>query len=250
MEEEFVGGPVRARLIDVASRFGFGEERRHQFVQVPAGHVGQTLGNLTYCIEDYELAQTAYQSAWAEQMALHASWGEGHHRLTGDEMAIYRRAGDSHFRLQFRVDAFYLFARIMLDDIAAFLDALLAPSATMMGKHSGVLKHIRTIGAEKSIDVSAVVQLAQEAGDRIKPFRDDYIVHRSAKKLRVVRGLQVTDDGRARVAASGVMYPREGELPMPVVADDPSIVLEALNAYLDAVLDVADGLGPPKEPTS
>jgi hypothetical protein len=160
------------------------------------------------------------------------------------ELERWEALRTAHFRLQFRIEIFYVYARKLLDDIAVMLTFAVKPASIEIGKHSGVAKHIGALAAEKGFDGAEIVAARASAlGGRVQPFRDDYVVHRSVNKLRASGGLRWDPDGLARLSF-GLIYPREGERLPDVASEHPSELMEPIDACLVAVLDVIEQLAP------
>ncbi len=154
-------------------------------------------------------------------------------------MAIAADGTIAYRWLQYRIDTLYVFARILLDDIAVLLDRSLGTNS--IGTHTGVAKHLpRLAQSREIIGYEEVVSRSEALTERVKPFRDDYVVHRSIKKPGAARGLARDPDGRYRSSVGGITDPKPGEEAQYVVSDHPEELMVALEDYLESVLNVVE----------
>ena len=120
---------TRDRVTDFAHRHA-SDQPRDSNVQVAAAEVGQTLDYLGFAVEDVECARVDYISAKERCEAAIAAGGsdDGQERFEAQ-----RRA---YFLLQYRIDTFFFFARVLLDDVVTLIDVGCAPSGMKIGSHS------------------------------------------------------------------------------------------------------------------
>ncbi len=146
-------------------------------------------------------------------------------------------------RLQYRIDTLYVFARILLDDIAVLLDRSLGTDS--IGTHKGVAKNLPELAqARRVVGYQDVVSKAGALTERVRDFRDDYVVHRNINKPRALRGLTTDTDGRHRLSVGGIIDPKEGETAEYIVSDHPEELMVALYEYLESVLDLIEQYQP------
>ena len=235
----------RDRLIEFSQLHGASNERRDLLVWVAAGNVGLTLEYLGMALSDTDAAAVEFADARdafrAYMDEVHAGRYPPGQSGTGLMDAEHR----AYFLLQYRVETFYVFARVLLDDVAGLIDRVLAPNRIMLGKHSGLAKHLPAVGAERGLVGHAEVHAqAQALSVSVVDFRDDHVVHRSAKNPRVTKQLNVDAGGRVLMSYGGLMIPRDGEQPTFNVVGSPSDVAQALDDYLGAVMDMIEPLTP------
>ena len=220
------------------------DTRRGNLTQVAAIRVSLALSFLEFGIKDYETADRDFTAAFERSRSEARASGNG--PLSAAGSMLFEEQGRFNRLVQYRINTFFIYARIALDDIAAFLDVALPPSGRpMIGKHAGISKHLPEIatahggltGFEAIVDQAAMLEAA------ITPFRDDFVVHRSAKQPRAFSGLSLRPEG-SRISV-GLFYPREGEDVPEVESADVREVCAMLDRYLGVlprdVVDAADG---------
>ena len=89
-----------------------------------------------------------------------------------------------------------------------------------------------------------VLERATALTNRVKVIRDDYVIHRSAKKPRAARGLASYGEGRWRLSVGGLRGPRPDQTPELVILTDPSELMVELEAYVEAVVEFFEQLTP------
>ena len=109
--------------------------RSERMIQVAVEQLGLTLDFLDFAIEDYEAANAKYraeQEQFMEDVRFNESGGETKRTHSAKDVEERRRG---YFLLHYRIDTFYVFARILLDDVAV----LLKYAGVMMGIKKEVL---------------------------------------------------------------------------------------------------------------
>jgi hypothetical protein len=83
------------------------------------------------------------------------------------------------------------------------------------------------------------LELVDEATERVKDFRDDYVAHPGSPRLMKAT-IYHLEAGRAQMSV-GKMMPREGES-LDARSEPIDELMELLLRYADAWLDYYDGL--------
>jgi hypothetical protein len=232
--------PVRLRVAAYAQRHALSECRSDLLVEVAADHVGLTLSHLKIATDDAVEAEAEYVRA---QGAFSAGTAPGMTTIEGEQLQTWLLSRRAYFLLHYRIDTFYVFARVLLDDIAALVnEALPRSKGRQIGKkHKGVVRSLEAITTDE--DVSGwepVATRARDLTERVKDFRDDYVVHRSSAKPRTLRSMVLSPEGTARMSVGGVIYPTESDEVRQLASEDPRELMAALEGYVDAVLDLLE----------
>jgi hypothetical protein len=240
---------VRTRLVDFMSRHQHKGGAANQRVEVAAGHVWAGLEYVTRAAEEARAASDAYLDAYRRVREHQERLGPGEHPIEGHHLLDWHEQRRAHFLLEYRVDTLYVWARALMDDAAALLNAAL-PKATKPQRtgtrHTEAMKRLPAIAADVGLAGWEPVVERGAAFTALKDFRDDHAIHRSSKNPRGIRGITVHPETGALVQAGGIQYPREGEEPTMVTSEDPVALLTQLEAYIDAILDMLEPLAPPR----
>jgi hypothetical protein len=242
---------VRARLVDFMTRHQHKGDPANQRVEVAASHVWAHLEYVTRAAEEARAASDAYLDAYRRVREHKERLGPGEHPIEGQHLLDWQEHHRAHFLLEYRVDTLYVWARALMDDAAALLNAAI-PKATKPQqtgtRHTEAMKRLPAIAAEVGLTGWEPVVERGTAFAALRDFRNDHAVHRSSKKPRDLRGITVHPVAGARVQASGILYPREGEEPPMATSEDPDDLLAQLELYVDAIVDMLEPLAPPRSP--
>ena len=230
------------RLIAYARRHARSERRQDLLIQVAAAKVVETLGYLRVGSDEISAAEHEYLAANPQMRPGARFSGRLPHAFTSGEDADrhYEESRRTYSLLQYRIDTFYVFVGILLDDIAAMVSRALGRG--LRENHTELTKRLPAAAVALGIDgYEPVVERAQALME-VKDFRDDFVVHRGSKNPRLTRALSTFPDGAVRMNLSGLMYPKEGEEPQLLESEDPLAVLARLDDYIEAVLDLLETL--------
>src|SRR4051794_16073191 len=111
--------PVRRRLADFTVRHQLSEQRDHRPVEVAAGHVGLSLDHLAFATAEALQAEAEYVAAFRKVQDTRQS---GVTHLEGDRLDEWQRSRRGYFLLHYKIDTLYVWARTLLDDVAALLN--------------------------------------------------------------------------------------------------------------------------------
>lgn len=235
---------VRERLNGYFRKYEQSDVRSERMIQVAVQQLGLTLDFLDFAVEDYEATNAKYraeQEQFMEDVRFNESGDEPKRTHSAENVAERRRG---YFLLHYRIDTFYVFARILLDDVAVLLKYALAPSPVDLGnRHKGIAKHLPTIAVAKGLTgYEDVIARGNEVAAVIKDFRDDYVVHRSGNRPRATRSFTWNVGEEETRINYGLSYPREGEEVPFVQSTDLLKLRDKLDRYVDAVLDLVEPL--------
>jgi hypothetical protein len=136
--------------------------------------------------------------------------------------------------LQLEIESFYLFAKILLDEIARVVEFYFGRVTKLrLISHDQLTKRIAAYGDSHQLRVS--VDFTESAGKLkkdISDHRDLYIAH--DLNLRVTRGIGYDDKGATRIV-QGYVYPTQTDKYAPT--RPISELLGEIDAYLLALID-------------
>lgn len=236
--------PVRRRLADYAVRHQLSEQPDHRPVEVAAGHVGLSLDHLAVATAEALQTEAEYVAAFRKVQAARQS---GVTLLEGDRLDEWERSRRGYFLLHYKIDTLYVWARTLLDDVAALLnEALPRSQGSQVGQsHKGVVKNLESVATNEGVaGWEPVASRAIDLAERVKYFRDHFVIHRSHLEPRALRSMTMSPDGAARMGVGGLIYPEAGQEPTEVSSEDPQTLRADLESYVDAVLDFLEPLVP------
>jgi len=181
--------------------------------------VAETLRKLEFILEDYEAARQGYMTAL----------GDPGNIPDMNEVPVL---------LALRVETFYLFARILLDQIARVVRGAFGSAGTKkvpLSGHTELRKNLACYAAQKGLKPvpDSLTSLIERVSSDIVDFRDDYVTHDAASR-RIKATMFDRSTGSVSVVISTLM-PREGET--EVTAYTPPELMETIDTYVTAVID-------------
>lgn len=217
-----------------------GGARERAVVRGALGHVGRTLGFLDVAVADVRDAQRASIEHINAELRHYAERPQGDNIMTDEEMAKQRRGSLLNELVQFRTETFYFFAQRLLDELVSAIDAYFAPSAVTLGRHKTLCSRLPTLLAKRpelQPPDPELLELACEAGERIKKFRDKHVAHVLRQDdLLKMRGLVWGPDERPRILITR-LYPKPGTTEGETVASEDVEELSRLLAeYARSIL--------------
>jgi len=235
---------IRERLNAYFRKHEQSDVRSERMIQVAVEQLGLTRDFLDFAIEDYEAANAEYRAEheqFMEDVRFNESDNEPKRTHSAEDVADRRRG---YFVLHYRIDTFYVFARIFPDDVAMLLKYAFAPSPVDLGNtHKGIAKHLPTIAKAKGLTgYEDLTAQGNELARVIKDFRDDYVVHRSGNRPRATRSLTWSIGEEGTRINYGLSFPKEGEEVPLVQSADLLELRDKLDRYLNAILDFLEPL--------
>jgi hypothetical protein len=202
-----------------------------------------TLGaarHLHRALEFVELASAEYQrdlKPWLEEMRKASEEFEaiplGSHEMTQEELAWEVLRHRLAVSLHLRIETFYVFAQVALDALVAVVDELRERKSVTLGRHRNVLQNLDL--AHDKGEMPAVPDelraLIAEVTDRIKDYRDDFVVH--VREPRQLKGTGFQLDTDEAFIQAGLVMPKKGET-LNARSESPPALLALLDAYLEA----------------
>jgi hypothetical protein len=228
---------LRRRLLTYQAKHEGSDESSERLIQAAAHHVYNTLDFLDLAIEDYVEACTNYtrEMEWWDANRSHREANERNRRAC--------------YLVQFRIETFYVFARVLLDDVAVLLHwALGSATGGEIGiTHKGIAKNLPAIAAAEGLaGYEDVIARGDELAGLIKDFRDDYVVHQSGQAPRAIApGFRTDPEDKTSRLSYGTNEPMGDDTwwATPLVESGDLVEVQAkLEKYVDAVVEFLDPL--------
>jgi hypothetical protein len=183
----------------------------------------------------YETASAAYVTNTKSMGDAVRDLPSGRSTVSAQVEALHDEARCLNLSVQLEVESYYLFAKIVLDDVARAIEYYFGPEQRLsLDSHDDLHRCFRAYAAAKGLSVSeALIASVGDLKIRVCDYRDQQIAHE--KSPRTMHGT-LFENGIARPVLTR-LYPRETD--HQAVAEP----LDALRASLDAHFDlVADFL--------
>jgi hypothetical protein len=198
--------------------------------------VVETLHRLELILADYEAARVAFWANLKNRRPMIEEGGEGSRPLTPAEVDLLRQAREVNALLHLRIETFYVFAKILLDQIALTVRDFFGPAVGLkLSKHSELRRNLAAYAEQKglrAVPASLGLLIEQVSGD-IADFRDRYVAHdANPRRFRGTMFTRATGETALHVSS---MLPKEGE-EGGVISLTPPKLIETLDAYVDAVI--------------
>jgi hypothetical protein len=145
--------------------------------------------------------------SWSKKMQSHF----GRYELTEEDTAEWERQSQLTTELHLEIETFYLFAKILLDHTARFIELYFGKSRGLsLDSHDDLVKRIEGFAAIHSLFLpSTIVNIARSLKKRIADFRDYEIAHK--KKPRTMYATTWGPEREVRLSMPQ-LYPRGKEL--------------------------------------
>jgi hypothetical protein len=139
-------------------------------------------------------------------------------------------------RVYFEVESFYVFANILLDKTATFIQFYFGVrgKAKGIGTHHELLDNLKEYAEERGLTVeSAFLEAIRECRERISNFRTKAVVHENCS--RTTRTTETTPEGSAQLAL-GRLEAIESDRDKFVQSEDFIDLSIMVDSYLEQVL--------------
>lgn len=162
----------------------------------------------------YHETTAAFLAAQKPTGGLMAAAGPGPREMTPEEIAVYRQRLILAPQLQLDSESFYLFAKILLDRLAKFLESYFRPSHSekalargfSFNSHDELSKRFESFAQARGLEVpSTLLPLINDLKSKISDFRDYQISHNPDLHVSHAMMWSITE-GKPRMAkVSGVL---------------------------------------------
>ncbi len=158
----------------------------------------------------------------------------GVHRFTDEEQSLWDEWMDLHYLVHLEIESFYLFAKILLDQIAHSLEFYFGPvRKTSLDSHHQLVKHLENFSEGNNLDIpTEFMALARELKETISDHRDYEIAHEKSPKT--VHGTAIY--GNQIGITSFRVYP-QSERDRTVQTEPPEELLKTIDKYLNLVME-------------
>jgi hypothetical protein len=148
-----------------------------------AQQVAELVGYLEVTAEDYEAASRAFLDASERQHKLteeiNERLGTSDHEVTAEERELLDAQGLASLRVFLRIETFYVFAKILLDRLAAFIPYYFGPAHDVrLSRHSKVEEALPRFAEQKGLTLApSLTERVAELTRRVSDYRDKRITH-------------------------------------------------------------------------
>jgi len=162
----------------------------------------------------------------------------GTHPVTAEQAALHQQGYQLGIQVHLEIEAWYLFAKIVLDDVARAVEYYFGPARGLaLDSHDDLCARIEKYVEAKSLTVETeLLAKAAELKRRISDIRDYQISHE--KSPRTMQGTTWSGAGGVCIQL-GRLFPKESE--MPVQTEDLIELRTELERYLDLVVAFVEG---------
>jgi hypothetical protein len=169
----------------------------------------------------------------ANSQQMHALVKPGNHPVTSEQAGLHQQGYQLTIQVHLEIEAWYLFAKIVLDDVARAIEYYFGPARGLaLDSHDNLCSRIEDYAEAKSLTLSPeLVVKAAELKRRISDVRDYQISHE--KSPRTMQGTSWSGSGGVCIHL-GRLFPKEGE--MGVQTEDLIELRAELERYLDLVV--------------
>lgn len=174
----------------------------------------------------------------ANSLSTRALAKPGTHPVTAEQAALHQQGRQLGIQVHLEIEAWYLFAKIVLDDVARAIEYYFGPARGLaLDSHDNLCARIEKYAEAKALVLSQeFVAKAAELKQRISDIRDYQISHE--KSPRTMQGTTWIGSGGVCIQV-GRLFPKEGE--MPVQTEDLVELRVELDRYLDLVAGFVEG---------
>jgi hypothetical protein len=205
------------------------------------------LRRLYVLLDDYQVANDAFfehHNEWMASLAAHTEGNAGVSRELGpDEMALLEQGRDVHLKLHLRIDAFYVFAKVLLDDIGKAIQEFFGHARGLpIGKsHSQLQANLFDYAAELDLtDPTPLLSTAGEGDPRITDYRDKQDTHR--QNVRTMKATVWSNEDQLARIGTGMLLPKDTD--KYPESEAPPGLLEFIERYVDEVLSYIEANEP------
>lgn len=188
----------------MSGRERFETKQRNTFAVVFA-EVGRYDEFLRVITERYKVISQAFvENAQATRESFQPEAG----RVTSAQMQLLEQGRTLSMELHLEIESFYLFAKILLDKIAAACEFYFGQARSLpLSSHSKLVKNINGYIEAKGIaSEDRFIELGKKLGEHVSGFRDKQISH--LRNPRAIRGTMFDKHGSTRLSVN-TLYPTQ-----------------------------------------
>jgi hypothetical protein len=213
------------------------DEPDAEILAAHAQQLAELVGYLEITANEYEAANAEYQESlerWFPVLEVVKERTGGRvstDELTAEELELHDEVGVKALTLYLRIEAFYLFAKILLDGLARFLPHYFGPAVGVpLGRHSQLTKALPVFAEKKELALPAsLIERVDDLQRRISDYRDQTITH--GHSPRTYRGPAIhLNTGEATIWTHR-LYPTRADAPRQ--SETPRTLLPLIEDYVD-----------------
>ena len=161
----------------------------------------------------------------------------GTQQMSPEQIVLREDALDITTRLHLEIEAFYLFAKILLDKVAQAIQFYFGPARGIsLSSHDKLLKYLASYAEAKGLTIDeSFISKVEKLKATVSDFRDYQISHiEEGRRGRVMRGTMFTSAGSSRMSI-GMLYPQERDRQFET--QPLNELLAEFSDYIDSVVD-------------
>jgi hypothetical protein len=195
------------------------------------GQVSRYLDFLELCRGRHDEATKAVAKAFEEMKSIRPL--EDGSVSSADE-AIFDQLRSSTFLVQYEVECFFLFAKILLDKVSLFIwDYFGQEQGLSLRSHSRLTKHLPEYALKRNIQLpTGIVELASSLKSIVGDFRDKQIAH--LQSPRSTKGVSYNHVSERLSITTTRLYPKETD-PDQIWSTPIGDVMDQIEQYLHEV---------------
>lgn len=171
----------------------------------------------------------------ANSRALQAITKPGTHTQTAEQAALYKAALPIVADLHLQIELYYLFAKIILDDVARALEHYFGSARSLaLDSHDDLSRQLPAYAEAKGLTLTdGLLDTVADLRKRISDVRDQKFSHE--KSPRTVPGTSWSNSGGGASIVLTRIYPRETD-PEQFNSEQLPQLTQAIESYLDLVI--------------
>ena len=212
-----------------------GDEQNNYFGAV-FGEITKYYQYLSLTMSRYIPASSLYVASTKERMRKNSLRGDGSWTMTPEEIAEYDAHLQQQTELLYELEAFYMFANVLLDRISAATQYYFGLGLTGKQWESfySMNKHLVGYASAKKLSQppKEFLNTMHWLYGNISDFRGDFLAHKHTKdrQVRSTMGVGFSNEHGGAYFNMGQMYPKDGET--PIIAKKPDELVYYLNTFI------------------
>lgn len=212
-----------------------GDEQNNYFGAV-FGEITKYYQYLSLTVSRYTPASSLYVASIKKLMRESSLRGDGSWTMTPEEIAEDDARFQQQTALLYELEAFYMFANVLLDRISAATQYYFGLGLTGRQWESFYSMNKHLVGYA---DAKKLSQPPQELlntmhwlYNNVSNFRGDFLAHKHTKdrQVRSMMGLVFNNEHGGAYFNVGQMYPKDGET--PIIAKKPDELVDYFNTFI------------------
>ena len=228
---------ARARIVVMLESLArHGAVKQENLIRHGANYCVQYLDFLTQGLVDFEEANSHYLAASDRLAADQSARGRssGTYQLTPEEQQLLKASWEAMRLVQYRIESFYVFAKILLDRIADMLLITFDLARPRFGSsHFRVLARLDAGWARGWPHAEELRRQVGELKATVVDFKTEVLEH--LEQFRQTRGISIGPDQQVRVSAAGMLYPEPTDTIEPLSTENLYELAARIDRYIDAV---------------